>query len=114
MIIETLLFVYVCLSSGDLFIFFGKSFLFVLVKAFTAGIKCRWCLLGRDLRLQIPDVSPATVAGIFRGGCFNCCFCSAGGWLFLVGLGGLGVTCSPRDPRFVSSDPAEVDGFFRT
>ena len=30
-----------------------------------------------------------------------------------VGLGGLGVTCSPRDPRFAGSDPAEVDGFFQ-
>ena len=29
-----------------------------------------------------------------------------------VGLGGLGVTCSPRDPRFAGSNPAEVDGFF--
>ena len=28
------------------------------------------------------------------------------------GLGGLGVTCSPRDPRFVGSNPAEVDGIF--
>ena len=26
-----------------------------------------------------------------------------------VGLGGLGVTCSPQDPRFVGSNPAEVD-----
>ena len=26
----------------------------------------------------------------------------------------LGVTCSPRDPRFTASNPAEVDGFFRT
>ena len=37
-------------------------------------------------------------------------------WFFiiigLVGLGGLGVTCSPRDPRFASWNPAEVDGFF--
>ena len=32
----------------------------------------------------------------------------------LVVLGGLGVPCSPRDPGFASSDPAEVDGFFRT
>ena len=32
----------------------------------------------------------------------------------LVGLGGLGVTCSPRDPRFVDSNLVEVDGFFRT
>ena len=32
----------------------------------------------------------------------------------VVGLGGLGVTCSPRDPRFAGSNPAEVDGFFRT
>ena len=30
-----------------------------------------------------------------------------------VGLGGLGVTCSPWDPRFASSNPAEVDGFFQ-
>ena len=30
----------------------------------------------------------------------------------VVGLGGLGVTCSPQDPRFVGSNPAEVDGFF--
>ena len=29
-----------------------------------------------------------------------------------VGLGGLGVTCSSRDPRFAGSNPAEVDGFF--
>ena len=29
----------------------------------------------------------------------------------LVGLGGLGVTCSPRDQRFGGSNPAEVDGF---
>ena len=29
-----------------------------------------------------------------------------------VGLGGLGVTCSSRDPRFAGSDPAEVDGYF--
>ena len=26
-----------------------------------------------------------------------------------VGLGGLGATCSPRDPRFAGSKPAEVD-----
>ena len=31
-----------------------------------------------------------------------------------VGLGGLGVPCSPRDPKFVGSNPAEDDGFFRT
>ena len=30
-----------------------------------------------------------------------------------VGLGGLGVMCSPRDPRFASSNPTEVDGFFQ-
>ena len=29
-----------------------------------------------------------------------------------VGLGGFGVTYSPRDPRFAGSNPAEVDGFF--
>ena len=29
-----------------------------------------------------------------------------------VGLGGLGVTSSPRDLRFVGSNPAEIDGFF--
>ena len=32
---------------------------------------------------------------------------------FDVGLGGLGITCSPRDPRFACSIPAEVDGFFQ-
>ena len=26
---------------------------------------------------------------------------------------GLGVTCSPRDPRFVGANPSEVDGFFQ-
>ena len=30
-----------------------------------------------------------------------------------VGLGGLGVTYSPRDPRFAGSNPAEVDWFFQ-
>ena len=30
-----------------------------------------------------------------------------------VGLGGLRVTCSPRDPGFAGSNPAEVDGFFQ-
>ena len=30
----------------------------------------------------------------------------------LVGLGGVGVTCSPRDPGFEGSNPAEVDVFF--
>ena len=29
------------------------------------------------------------------------------------GLTGLGVTCSPRDPRFAGSNPADVDGFFQ-
>ena len=31
----------------------------------------------------------------------------------LVGLGGVGVKCSPRDPRFMGSNPAEVDGSFQ-
>ena len=31
-----------------------------------------------------------------------------------IGLCDLGVTYSPRDPRFAGSNPAEVDGFFRT
>ena len=31
----------------------------------------------------------------------------------IVGLGGLEVTCSPRDPRFAGSNPAEVGGFFQ-
>ena len=30
-----------------------------------------------------------------------------------VGLVGLGVTCSSRDPRFAGSNPVEVDGFFQ-
>ena len=28
-----------------------------------------------------------------------------------IGLGGLGVTCSPRDPKLAGSNTAEVDGF---
>ena len=32
--------------------------------------------------------------------------------LQLISLGGLGVTCLPRDPRFAGSNSAEVDGFF--
>ena len=31
----------------------------------------------------------------------------------VVGLGGLEVTCSPRDPSFAGLNPAEVDGFFQ-
>ena len=30
-----------------------------------------------------------------------------------VGLGGFGVTCSSRDPRFAGLHPVEVDGFFQ-
>ena len=30
-----------------------------------------------------------------------------------VGLGGLGVTCSPRDPRFAGSNPTQVDCLFQ-
>ena len=28
-------------------------------------------------------------------------------------IGGLGITCSPRDPRFAGSNPTEVDGVFQ-
>ena len=31
---------------------------------------------------------------------------------YLVSLGGLGVTSSPREPRFAGSNPTEVDAFF--
>ena len=37
-------------------------------------------------------------------------------WLMLVqivSLGGLGVPCSPRDPRFAGCNPTVVDGFFQ-
>ena len=33
-------------------------------------------------------------------------------YIFVVGLGDLGVTCLPRDPRFAGSNPVEVDRFF--
>ena len=33
--------------------------------------------------------------------------------IIIVGLGGFGVTSSPRDPRFAGSNPTEVDGFFQ-
>ena len=32
--------------------------------------------------------------------------------LFIVGLGGLGVTYSLKVPSFAGANPAEVDGFF--
>ena len=32
--------------------------------------------------------------------------------MLFVGLGGLGVTFSPRDPRFECSNPADIDRFF--
>ena len=31
----------------------------------------------------------------------------------IFSLPGLGVTCSPRDPRFAGSNPTEADGFFQ-
>ena len=34
-------------------------------------------------------------------------------YIIEVGLGGLGVTCSPRNPRFAGLNPAEDDGFFQ-
>ena len=34
-------------------------------------------------------------------------------WVFHIGLGDVGVTCSPPDPRFAGSNPAEVDEFFQ-
>ena len=33
--------------------------------------------------------------------------------MHVVGLGGIGVMCSPRDPSFAGSNSAEVDGFFQ-
>ena len=33
--------------------------------------------------------------------------------LLIVVVGGLGVMCSPPNPRFAGSNPAEVDGFFQ-
>ena len=33
--------------------------------------------------------------------------------LFLVGLSGLGVKCSPRDLSFAGTNPPEFDGFFQ-
>ena len=30
-----------------------------------------------------------------------------------VGLDDLKITCSPRDPRFAGSNPAEISGFFQ-
>ena len=33
--------------------------------------------------------------------------------LEIVGLGGVGVTCSLPDPKFADSNPTEVDEFFQ-
>ena len=35
------------------------------------------------------------------------------GYTYGVGLGGLGVTCSPQHPRYTGSNPAEVNGLFQ-
>ena len=35
------------------------------------------------------------------------------GYTYGVGLGGLGVTCSPQHPMFSASSPTKVDGFFQ-
>ena len=52
----------------------------------------------------------------------NSCVCKQIFWIFEiflitcdnnVGLGDLGVTCSPQNPMFAGSNPAEVDGFFQ-
>ena len=32
--------------------------------------------------------------------------------IIIFGLGGVGITYSPRDPRFAGSNPTEVDGFY--
>ena len=45
---------------------------------------------------------PGSCDNIFNNQTFTC----------LVVLGGLGVPCSPLDPRFAGSNPAEVGGFF--
>ena len=33
--------------------------------------------------------------------------------IFVTLISLVGVTCSPRDPRFTGSNPAEVDGLFQ-
>ena len=44
---------------------------------------------------------------------FNQIFCSPRIYVKILDLSGLGVTCSPRDPRFTGSNPSKVDGFFQ-
>ena len=46
--------------------------------------------------------------------CLGRCFLHPDSKFYEVGLGGLGITCSPRDPRFAGSNPVEVGGFFKT
>ena len=40
-------------------------------------------------------------------------YCMLFSFKYIVGLCGLGETCSPRDPKFARSNPAAVDGFFQ-
>ena len=54
---------------------------------------------------------PVSVVMRFMRDYLNCLFNSEP--KYFVGLGGLAGTCSPRDPRFAGSIPAEVDGFFQ-
>ena len=56
-------------------------------------------------------LSMTAKCGICMYVCVCVCVCMC---VCVVGLGGLGVTCSPRDPRFAGSNPAEIDGFIRT
>ena len=62
-----------------------------------------WMELGQDKYYWIARVNIA----------LNLCYISQGvNWL-KVGLGGLGVPCSPRDIRLAGANPGEVDGFFQ-
>ena len=49
----------------------------------------------------------------FHIACKNRAVSSQNGVQLSASQVGLGVTWSPRDPRFAGSNPAEVDGFFQ-
>ena len=56
-------------------------------------------ILEEQIKIFADEVKEENTEGVFT--------------VLFVCLGGLGVTCSPRDPRFAGSNPAEVEGFFQ-
>ena len=63
----------------------------------------------RDLEVRGSNLGPGSnKIVIFQGRNYKFFF-----HLSVDGLGGLGITCSPRDPRFAGLNPVEINGFYQ-